>query len=76
MLRGKLMVQIHCYRADEFLTEMAMAKEFGYKIRAFHHALEAYKVRKNWPRKTLASLRSPTGGDTRMKPGTPFPGMR
>ena len=21
-----------------------MAKEFGYKIRAFHHALEAYKV--------------------------------
>jgi imidazolonepropionase-like amidohydrolase len=44
VLRGKLMVQIHCYRADEFLTEMEMAKEFGYKIRAFHHALEAYKV--------------------------------
>src|SRR5215470_4934521 len=44
VLRGKLMVQIHCYRADEFLTEMAMAKEFGYKVRAFHHALEAYKV--------------------------------
>jgi imidazolonepropionase-like amidohydrolase len=44
ILRGKLMVQIHCYRADEMLTEMAMAKEFGYKVRAFHHALEAYKV--------------------------------
>jgi imidazolonepropionase-like amidohydrolase len=44
VLRGKLMVQIHCYRADEMLTEMAMAKEFGYKIRAFHHALEAYKI--------------------------------
>jgi imidazolonepropionase-like amidohydrolase len=44
ILRGKLLVQIHCYRADEFLTEMAMAKEFGYKVRAFHHALEAYKV--------------------------------
>ncbi len=44
VLRGKLMVQIHCYRADEFLTEMAMAQEFGYKIRAFHHALESYKV--------------------------------
>jgi len=44
VLRGKLMVQIHCYRADEFLTEMAMAREFGYKIRAFHHAVEAYKV--------------------------------
>ncbi len=44
VLRGKLLVQIHCYRADEFLTEMALSKEFGYKIRAFHHALEAYKV--------------------------------
>jgi imidazolonepropionase-like amidohydrolase len=44
VLRGKLLVQIHCYRADEFLTEMEIAKEFGYKIRAFHHALEAYKV--------------------------------
>src|SRR6266404_1666390 len=28
ILRGKLMVQIHCYRADEFLTEIAIAKEF------------------------------------------------
>ena len=44
VLRGKLMVQIHVYRADEMLTEIAMAKEFGYKIRGFHHALEAYKV--------------------------------
>jgi imidazolonepropionase-like amidohydrolase len=44
VLRGKLLVQIHCYRADEFLTEMAIAREFGYKIRAFHHALEVYKV--------------------------------
>jgi len=44
VLRGKLLVQIHCYRADEMLTEIAMAKEFGYKLRAFHHALEAYKV--------------------------------
>src|SRR5262249_54338345 len=44
ILQGKMLVQIHCYRADEFLTEMAIADEFGYKIRAFHHALEAYKV--------------------------------
>src|ERR1035438_8076225 len=44
VLRGKLFVQIHCYRADEMLTEIAMAKEFGYKLRAFHHALEAYKI--------------------------------
>ncbi|HXE91843.1 MAG TPA: amidohydrolase family protein [Terriglobales bacterium] len=44
VLRGHFLVQIHCYRADEFLTEIAIAREFGYKIRAFHHALEAYKV--------------------------------
>jgi imidazolonepropionase-like amidohydrolase len=44
VLKGNLLVQIHCYRADELLTEMAIAKEFGYKVRAFHHALEAYKV--------------------------------
>ena len=44
VLRGKLLVQIHCYRSGEMLTEIAMAKEFGYKLRAFHHALEAYKI--------------------------------
>ena len=44
ILAGKLLVQIHCYRADEFLTEEAIAHEYGYKIRAFHHALEMYKV--------------------------------
>lgn len=44
VLRGNLYVQIHCYRADEFLTEEAIAKEYGYKIRGFHHALEMYKV--------------------------------
>jgi len=44
VLRGKLYVQIHCYRADELLTEEAIAKEYGYKIRAFHHGLEMYKV--------------------------------
>ena len=44
VLRGKIYVQIHCYRADELLTEEAIAHEYGYKVRAFHHALEAYKV--------------------------------
>jgi imidazolonepropionase-like amidohydrolase len=44
VLRGKVMVQIHCYRADELLTEIAIAKEFGYNLRALHHGLEVYKV--------------------------------
>src|SRR5438552_11403795 len=54
VLRGKLMVQIHCYRADEFLTEIAMAHEFGYKIRAFHHALESYKVPESLAKENIA----------------------
>lgn len=44
ILRGKLLVQIHIYRSDEMLTELEIANEYGYKIRAFHHALEAYKI--------------------------------
>ena len=34
----------HCYRADEMAVMFDIAKEFGYKIAAFHHAVEAYKV--------------------------------
>ena len=75
VLRGKLLVQIHCYRADEFITEMAMAKEFGYKVRAFHHALEAYKVPEKLADENVVSPPSPTGGASRTKPGMPFPGM-
>jgi imidazolonepropionase-like amidohydrolase len=44
VLRRNMLVQIHCYRADELLNEIAIAKEFNYNLRAFHHALEAYKV--------------------------------
>ena len=54
VLQGKMLVQIHCYRADEFLTEIAIANEFGYKIRAFHHALEAYKVPEALARNDIA----------------------
>lgn len=43
-LDGSLRVHIHCYRADEMAQMIAMADEFGYRITAFHHAVEAYKV--------------------------------
>ena len=43
-LRGDILVQNHCYRADEMANVLDMAKEFGYKVTAFHHATEAYKV--------------------------------
>ncbi len=44
VLTGDILVQNHCYRADEMLTMIDIAHEFGYKITAFHHAVEAYKI--------------------------------
>jgi imidazolonepropionase-like amidohydrolase len=44
VLRGQILVDMHCYRADEMAVMMDVAKEFGYKITAFHHAVEAYKI--------------------------------
>ncbi len=45
LLAGDIIAQIHCYRADEMLTQIALSDEFGYQIRSFHHAVEAYKIR-------------------------------
>ncbi|HTE54986.1 MAG TPA: amidohydrolase family protein [Kofleriaceae bacterium] len=45
VLSGEVMVQIHCYRADEMRALVAVADEYGFRIRSFHHALEAYKIR-------------------------------
>ena len=44
VLDGEILVQNHCYRADEMALVLDMAKEFGYKVSAFHHAVEAYKI--------------------------------
>jgi imidazolonepropionase-like amidohydrolase len=43
-LRGEIIVHMHCYRADEMATVLDMAEEFHYKVAAFHHAVEAYKI--------------------------------
>jgi imidazolonepropionase-like amidohydrolase len=37
-------VHNHCYRADEMVVMIDIAKEFGYKISTFHHAVESYKI--------------------------------
>jgi imidazolonepropionase-like amidohydrolase len=44
VLRGNILVQNHCYRADEMAIMIDIAKEFGYKITTFHHAVESYKI--------------------------------
>ncbi|WP_449446427.1 amidohydrolase [Thermomonas brevis] len=43
-LNGDIRVHIHCYRADEMAIMLDLAKEFGFKIAAFHHGVEAYKL--------------------------------
>jgi imidazolonepropionase-like amidohydrolase len=44
VMAGKIQVQNHCYRADEMLLMLDIAREMGFTIRAFHHAVEAYKI--------------------------------
>ncbi len=44
VLRGNILVQNHCYQADEMMQMIDIAHEFGYKIRSFHHGVEAYKI--------------------------------
>lgn len=41
---GKIQVHVHCYRVDEMAVMLDMAKEFGFRIAAFHHGVEAYKL--------------------------------
>ena len=44
VLSGDILVHMHCYRADEMAQMLDMADEFQFKIVAFHHAVEAYKI--------------------------------
>ncbi|MGE0595164.1 MAG: amidohydrolase [Hyphomonadaceae bacterium] len=44
VLDGDIVVQWHCYRADEMATAIALSQEFDFQISAFHHAVEAYKI--------------------------------
>jgi imidazolonepropionase-like amidohydrolase len=43
-MKGNIQVHIHCYRADEMATMLDLANEFGFKVAAFHHGVEAYKL--------------------------------
>lgn len=44
VLDGEILIHNHCYRADEMALVMDMGKEMGYRVTAFHHAVEAYKI--------------------------------
>ena len=44
VMEGKRYVHAHCYREDEILMLLRVAKEFGFKVRTLQHVLEGYKV--------------------------------
>jgi imidazolonepropionase-like amidohydrolase len=44
VLKGEILVHMHCYRADEMLLILDLAREFGYSVSAFHHGVETYKI--------------------------------
>jgi len=44
VLDGDIKIQNHCYRGDEMAIVLDMAKEFGYSVSTFHHAVESYKI--------------------------------
>ncbi len=44
VMEGKRYVHAHCYREDEILMLLRVAREFGFKVQTFQHVLEGYKV--------------------------------
>jgi imidazolonepropionase-like amidohydrolase len=46
LLRGKALLQVHCYEVHDIETLVRIADEFDFRVAAIHHALEAWKVPK------------------------------
>ena len=44
VLAGDIIIHNHCYRADEMANMIDVAREMGYRIGTFHHAVESYKI--------------------------------
>jgi imidazolonepropionase-like amidohydrolase len=55
VLNGKLLVHVHCYRADEMMRMIEIADEFKFKIASFQHSVEAYKVADILAQKKIAA---------------------
>ncbi|HZF17777.1 MAG TPA: amidohydrolase [Steroidobacteraceae bacterium] len=56
VLTGDIRVHIHCYRADEMAQLLDLAREFGFHVTAFHHAVEAYKIADQLAREHVCSV--------------------
>ncbi|KAJ2957267.1 hypothetical protein NQZ79_g6970 [Umbelopsis isabellina] len=44
LLRGDVRLNVHCYETHDIEAMIRHSKEFNFTIRAFHHALDAYRI--------------------------------
>ncbi|PRP82373.1 amidohydrolase family protein [Planoprotostelium fungivorum] len=44
VLRGQVLLNVHCYKEEDLEMMVRTSKEFNFKIAAFHHGLEAWRV--------------------------------
>ena len=72
VLDGEIIIHMHCYRADEMLTILDLAKEFDYKVGTFHHGVEAYKIADELAENDVCGRCGLTGGASRWKPTMEF----
>ena len=56
MLHQKLLVTSHGYRADEFLALVRLAEEYGFRIQALQHGVEAYKIASELKKSNVAAI--------------------
>src|SRR5690606_22563121 len=74
ILNEDLRVQSHGYRQDEFLALIRLAEEFGFRIQALQHGLEAYKIAPELAASGVAAVVWSDGGAFKMEAydGTPY----
>ncbi len=56
ILNQKLLISSHGYRADEFLALIRLAEEFGFKVQALQHGVEAYKIASEMKKAGVAAV--------------------
>ncbi|HEX7706163.1 MAG TPA: amidohydrolase family protein [Thermoanaerobaculia bacterium] len=44
ILRGRIDIHAHCYRADEIVMLLNLGEDLGFKVHVLQHVLEGYKV--------------------------------
>jgi imidazolonepropionase-like amidohydrolase len=44
LLRGEILLNVHCYESYDLEMMIRLSKQFGFKINTFHHALEAWTI--------------------------------